>query len=316
MLKKIAIVLITLLLFGIARTPFEIGFFKELKTAKLISPELDPESRQNIGLVSYAAVLGGLRAPVASMLNLEAFTHFENLNWESVEETYKTITSLQPYNTYYWETAGWHLAYNAYADYNDRVGIKDSYRRLRQRRYLEKGSQFFAAGSRLNPHNAKLHRENAFLWSNHMRQPNFARSAKLYEKTLQIPGAQGQYEREYIYTLARVPGREGEAFDRLKALNKKSNQLVYPTTRCLYFVLQEKLNLPSFEKKHLLDIFKSRQQALGELSNYYLRTSLVKLPKDGVRSAIQKLELELGTPAEKSILRAKRPIPMPYQKRR
>jgi len=303
MLRKLVITFVALLLFGIVRTPFEIAFFQELKTAKLIAPELDPDSQQNIGLVSYAAVLGGLRAPVASMLNLEAFSHFEKLDWESLEETYKTITSLQPYNAYYWETAGWHLAYNAYADYRDRVDISEPRRRLRQRHFLNKGAEFYEEGIQFIPENADLHRELAYLWSNHLREPDYAKSAQLYEKALIHHPHNDRLNQQYTYALVRVPGREGEAFQRYQPVGQNSTQLLFPTDRCLYFVLQEKLGLPTFAKKSLLEIFKTPRQAYTELARFYQRAPSYGFPRNGILTAIKKLETELLIPQEKSVLR-------------
>ena len=111
-------------------------------------------------------MLGGMRSLIASIWNLRAYYHFENLDWLELEKNYELITTLQPHTTSYWTTGAWHLHTNASTYYTENEELSPIRQRSMRRLYINKGSDFLEEGVRQNPDDWKLHLALAELWSN------------------------------------------------------------------------------------------------------------------------------------------------------
>ncbi len=217
--KKLTVILLVLFLTGLARLPFEQKLAVELRERGLIQAPIDLDTRDKLGQTTYAVALGGLRSLVAAIKNLSAHTHFGNQEWFKLEEEYQTITTLQPRVRYYWETGAWHLAYNAYADYADKPGVPEARRRLAQKDFLARGRRMLEEGVENNPRDWRLHQALARLLNDPFKPQDLPAAAAVFEKALQIEGVPQQLQREYLYTLSRIPERNEDAW----ALNRRAH---------------------------------------------------------------------------------------------
>jgi hypothetical protein len=105
--------LVVLLVLGVVKLPLEQRVTRDLRAARLIDEPVSVSAVESMGQSGLAAILGGVRGLVASMLQLRAYTEFKRVNWAQVDSLYRIVTRLQPRNATYWDEAAWHMAYNA-----------------------------------------------------------------------------------------------------------------------------------------------------------------------------------------------------------
>mgnify|MGYP000932247393 CR=1 FL=1 len=105
--------LAVLLILGAAKLPLEQRVTHDLRAARLLDDPVSVGTMESMGQSGLAAILGGVRGLVASMLQLRAYTEFKRVNWGQVDSLYRIVTRLQPRNATYWDEAAWHMAYNA-----------------------------------------------------------------------------------------------------------------------------------------------------------------------------------------------------------
>ena len=182
-------IVIILTLFGVGevmRFPQE-SLTKELKKEGFIPERLSHDKQLKIGQTGSAVVLGGLRSLVASFMNLQAFGEFEEQDWSELERLYEIIVTLQPRNAYYWETAGWHLAYNAYYDFESKPGMAAARRKLKQKEYHKKGENMLLRGTEELPNSVPLWIQLAKMHSSPHKPYDFPKAAKYYKKAIEIP---------------------------------------------------------------------------------------------------------------------------------
>ena len=84
---QLVVILCVLLGFGVAKLRFEDKLSQDMVEQKLIQPPLKEGTSLRLGQTGAAVALGGLRSLVASIWNLRAFVHFEDLNWLKLEES-------------------------------------------------------------------------------------------------------------------------------------------------------------------------------------------------------------------------------------
>lgn len=309
--RKPLIVGIALLGFGAARMPFESGLSKELQEANLLPRKLEIGTRDHIGQTSSAVALGGLRTLVATFLNLKAFTYFTQDNWSKVAETFEVIVDLAPHTGYYWDSGAWYQYSNAAAYYKspERCPLPALRRREGWRQSILRGRAFLERGIRNNPDDASLLSGLGGVLSNlHTfpafpnRNQAFAEAADAYKKAINTSRTRPLTQRQYLFALARVPGREKEALAVAKQLYNESPQNRVTTLVMLLFVLEAHEN-PSMDRiPRVLELFGSEQKAYETLSDYWMRTNEA-LPVYGVAETLQSLEKSLKIPPEQSVFR-------------
>jgi len=268
-LRNLVVVTVVILGTGYLRMPVEQRFTEDLREKKAIPPPIRKEVWGQMGQTSLAGVLGGLRTLIASSMNLASQTQFEEKDWYELKKRYGIITALDPYNEFYWDHGGWHLAYNAasWARSNDQLSPRK--RRLLEREFLEQGDAFYRQGIALNPDNPRLWMNIGRLWSNPHKRPDLPRAAKAFEEAAKHDNL--FYQRTYLYVLARIPGREIEAYDYAQKLliENPSRHLSRTTFRCLLFCLATNPNLPKQALEiRLGELFVSKQQAYQDLYNF------------------------------------------------
>lgn len=310
--RKLLVVLLALAASGLALRPFEAAFMADLRERRIAPPPIDLETREALGQTTYAIALGGLRPLIATLRNIKAYTYFEYQEWAKLEDTFQTITTLQPHTRYYWDTASWHLAYNAYADYADKPNIPEARRRFLQKEYLERGIRFLEDGIDSNPDDWRLRQALVRVLTDPFKPNDLPRAVEVMEEAMARGEVPELFHREYLYALCRIPGREEKAWKVAQELWERPVNRRVPSFRLAYFALQHKF-VPPDERRPLEEIFApvgegapddpaaARRIALKYLSFYWLRKR-ENYPMYGVEEAITGLLREFGIPRELSPL--------------
>lgn len=214
---KILLAVAVLVAGGAARLPLERRFSAELRTKNLAEEPLQLTLREQVGQSVFIAVLGGFRSLVASMIEVENLTAWQQGNWAKVEAAYKLCSQLQPREFHYWDFQAEASFVEAYEDmyYRDRVRT-DIDPWLRQTfvdravavrkeslRYLPKEARMFDKLGKIAEdfrRNRKASNEEAAYW---------------YLKAFEARPRSRQYWRFHVYCIARIVGRELEAWPML-----------------------------------------------------------------------------------------------------
>lgn len=309
------VLVVAVLIFGAARMPFEAGLNRELRAAGLFPPALEIGTREKIGQTSSAIALGGLRTLVATFLNLRAFAFFTEQRWNDVEKTFGMIVDLAPRTRYYWETGSWHLAYNAASYYLYDSKLPPLRRREAWRSSILKGRAILERGVRNNPDDWSILANLGFLLSDAnkhqaFRDSNeaFAAAAEAYRRSHETGNALGYVQRAWLYSLARVEGREEEALSLARRLYAEGPKNRTPTLKVLLFVLEAHENPEMDLTRRIIELFGSAEKAHDALSTHWFRTR-EKFPVYGVSAALESLEKMLSISPEKSIF--SRPVAPP-----
>jgi hypothetical protein len=305
-IRRLTAAATVLVVAGIVRMPIERSLTNDLRANGLLSKPLNIETRKKVGQGFWAVSLGGLRTLVATVLNLRAFTFFENQRWIQLADTYETIVQLAPNTDYYWDTGSWHMAYNAAAYYQTSSDLPELRRRAEWKQWIEKGTVFLEEGTKQNPDSWYLWSRLGWIYSDPNKLIDYEKSANAYLKSVKAGNALPYVRNGVAYSLARVPGREGEALDMIRELRKERRGRV-PTMNCLYFTLEHRAN-PSKDTYQLaLDIFDDEQDAYDQLAAYYLEIRK-NFPEDGVAEILKKLESRLSVPADRSIFKQRKEL--------
>jgi len=246
-LKPRLIALAILIAFGIVRMPVESRLEDTQKSLHYHGAKLNLDVRQQLGQLSFVAALSGFRALVADVLWLEVHSAWERTEWGRLKVLCDTITALQPRNMMFWDMAAWHMAYNAsVAAREDKSQPQEALRLRAEREYWKLGEDFLVRGIQNNPDHAFLYEALARVYREKFK--DHLRSSEYFDKAGTFPDAMAYTHRFAAYELAEVPGREREAYDRLKALYLKGEDEHLPTLVRLVGELEEKLNVPAADR--------------------------------------------------------------------
>jgi hypothetical protein len=243
-MKRISIAIVLLLIFGAARLPLEIKLQREQRAAGFNSvPTLS--LRQQITQNGFIAALSGFRSLVAAVLWIEAQTAWENVEWGRMAGIFQTVTSLQPKSIVYWDMSAWHMAWNAAvaALEDKKKQPSEILRQHEERHYWELGRKFYEDGIRNNPDSAALWAGLGRLESQKFEDHEAA--AKAFTTAATKPNALPYLRRLGAYELAHVPGREKEAYAKLKSLYDEGEKERLPSLVANIKRLEEKLGIPT-----------------------------------------------------------------------
>ena len=242
-LRHYAVGAALVLAFGLVRLPFERGLARERAAGAVNSATLDLAVREKVTQNEFIAALGGFRSLVADVLWIEAMTDWEQVEYGKMNVKFSTVTTLVPHNVMFWDMAGWHMAYNAsVAAMDDRTEPKIAVRKKRQREYFLLGKDYIERGIANNPQSAILNHQLGEIYQRKF-EDHLAASAA-YERAAACPDALSYEKRMAAYELAKVPGYEREAWQRLRALYDMGPQERLPTLEKDLRELEEKLGLP------------------------------------------------------------------------
>jgi len=240
-------VISALLLFGLARLPFEKSLDAAHRQAGLRAAALNVELREQIGQLAYAAALSGFRSLVAAFLWIEAHTAWEQTAWGRMAGLFQSVTALQPRSLVYWDLASWHMAWNASIAARDNPKEPSEFlRRRAEREYQELGRDFLQRGIDNNP-DSYLLRERMGI----MLRDKFAdhcKAAESFAEAAAHPDAPPYIKRLAAYELAQCEGREREAYERLRAIYLLGENERLPRVITLLNELEAKLDIPQADR--------------------------------------------------------------------
>jgi tetratricopeptide (TPR) repeat protein len=177
---------------------------------------MNRELRDNLSQGLSIAILGGLRGVVADFVWLEVTTAWEKQEWFRMASQINLCTALQPRFTLFWDTGGWHLAYNASVGAMEDKDQPNELRRIKNSRYwIDKGIDIYKRGIENNPEEWQLWADLARLYQQRLQDYNMA--AYYYQKASEFPDAPAYLERfpAIMYGLA---GEDAAAYEAWKAL--------------------------------------------------------------------------------------------------
>ena len=245
--RRVAVALFALLLFGAARLPLELKLEREQRAARFHGVTLDLSLRERLGQMGFLAALSGFRSLVADGLWIHAHTVWERTDWGAMKVDFDAVTTLQPRCAMFWEMSAWHMYANAsIAAAEDSKQPREALRLKAQREYWKLGEDYLLRGIANNPENATLHINLGTLYKD--RFQDHCKAAEVYARGAAVPDAPVYAHRFAAYELARCPGHEREAYEKLLALYRKGEDEHLPTLLKLLGELQEKLNVPAAQK--------------------------------------------------------------------
>jgi len=241
----LAIVLIAVA--GAILLPWQVNLQRKAQEAHFRTIPLNLSLREQIGQSGFLAALSGFRAPLAAFLWIDAHSAWEKTEWGRMAGLFNTVTTLQPRTLLYWDIAAWHMAWNAsVAALHDSKQQSEVLRERARRQYIDLGRDFLERGIRNNPDNYLLHERLGILLRDKVEDHNTAADA--FANAADCADAPPYISRFAAYEMARVPGREREAYDRLMALYNLGKKQQVPSLLAKIRELENKLNIPADQR--------------------------------------------------------------------
>ena len=242
-MKRIAAVLAALLVFGAAKLPLERSIHDAHRAAYFHGATLNLTLREQIGQGAFLAALSGFRGVIADFLSLEANEAWQNTQWSRVIFLYNQITTLQPRSTLNWEMGAWYLAFDAaQAALDDPKQPRQALREKARREFIQQGRELLERGIRNNPDRYVLYNRLGFVLMN--KTEDHLGAAQAYARAAEFPDCMGYEKRFAAYELARVPGKEAEAYALLLKLYRAEGPAGARMLLLRIKALEEKLDIP------------------------------------------------------------------------
>jgi tetratricopeptide (TPR) repeat protein len=242
-MKRALVVLTVLLGLGLLKLPIEHNLAALNRQEHFQGVAFNLDLREKIGQLGFIAALSGFRAIVADALFIQAYSAWEDTEWGRMLLLFRQVTTLQPRVMLFWDTAAWHMAWNAsVAAMNDQKQPRLALRVKAQREYFALGKDFLERGIKNNPDRPDLYEALARLYKE--KYKNHERAAENYAKAAALPGAPTFDRRFSAYELSYCEGREQEAYDQLRHLYDEGPRERLPTLISRLKFLEEKLGIP------------------------------------------------------------------------
>lgn len=245
-MRRLPLVLLGLLLFGLARLPFERQLTAELRAAHFFESNLTRNVREQGTQMEFAAALSGFRSVVGDIMWLRCYSTWAQTDWGKLKVRLDAATTLQPRNLLFWDNASWHMAWNAsVAMMQNQKQPRETLRLKAAREYIRLGEEFLLRGIQFNPDRARLYELLGNLYREKMNDP--CRAADAYLEAARRPDHTAYVYRMGLYEMAKCPGRETEAYRLiLAAYQNPKNRL--PSLLVTLDRLQKALNVPAAEQ--------------------------------------------------------------------
>src|SRR5438105_2511339 len=241
------VALAVLIAVGLLKLPVERNLAALHRQEHFRGVEFNLDLREKIGQLGFVAALSGFRAIVADALFIQAYAAWENTEWGRMLLLFRQVTTLQPRVMLFWDTAAWHMAWNAsVAAMNDKKQPRLALRVKAQREYFALGKDFLERGIKNNPDRPDLYEALARLYKE--KYKDHERASEFYAKAAARPGAAPFDKRFSAYELSYCEGREREAYERLRHLYDEGPQERLPTLIKRLKFLEEKLGIPQDQR--------------------------------------------------------------------
>ena len=236
-----------LLVVGAVKMPVERNLAALHRQEHFGGVEFNLDLREKIGQLGFIAALSGFRAIVADALFIQAYSAWENTEWGRMLLLFRQATTLQPRVLLFWDTAAWHMAWNAsVAAMNDQKQPRLALRVKAQREYFALGKDFLERGIKNNPDRPELYEALARLYKEKYKDHESA--SEYYAKAAALPGAAPFDRRFSAYELSYCEGREREAYQRLRSLYDEGGKERLPTLLKRLKFLEDKLEIPQDQR--------------------------------------------------------------------
>ncbi len=241
------ITLAVLLVMGLLKLPLEHNLAALHRQEHFRGVEFNLDLREKLGQLGFIAALSGFRAIVADALFIQAHAAWEDTEWGRMLLLFRHITTLQPRVLLFWDTAAWHMAWNAsVAAINNPNQPRLALRVKAQREYFALGKDFLERGIKNNPDRPELYEALARLYKEKYKEHE--RAAEYYAKAATLPEAAPWDRRFSAYELSYCEGREREAYDRLRSLYNEGEKERLPTLIKRLKFLEDKIGIPQEER--------------------------------------------------------------------
>jgi tetratricopeptide (TPR) repeat protein len=236
-----------LIVVGLVKLPIERNLATLHRQEHFRGVEFNLDLREKLGQLGFIAALSGFRAIVADALFIQAHAAWENTQWGRMLWLFRQVTTLQPRVLLFWDTAAWHMAWNAsIAAMNDPNQPRQALRIKAQREYFSIGKEFLERGIKNNPDRPELYEALARLYKEKYKDHEHA--AEYYAKAAALPEAAPWDRRFSAYELSYCEGREREAYDRLRSLYDEGEKERLPTLIKRLKFLEDKLDIPQEQR--------------------------------------------------------------------
>jgi len=236
-----------LLVVGTLKLPVERNLALLHRQEHFSGVEFNLDLREKIGQLGFIAALSGFRAIVADALFIQAYSAWENTEWGRMLLLFRQVTTLQPRVLLFWDTAAWHMAWNAsVAAMNDKTQPRLALRVKAQREYFALGKDFLERGIKNNPDRPELYEALARLYTE--KYNDHERASEYYAKAADLPGAAPFDRRFSAYELSYCEGREREAYQRLRSLYDEGEKERLPNLIKRLKFLEDKLGIPQEQR--------------------------------------------------------------------
>ena len=224
------VTLLLLLLWGGAKIRWEKEMAREQRKAAYgFSGPTAVAIREKVGQGLALAALGGFRGLAANALMLQAHGAWEEQQWVRVRSALELATMLQPRVAVFWDTASWHLAWNAAVAAERYSGqSSETKRKMEARRWVEAGRDLLERGTNAVPEKALLfQRLGDLYWQ---RLGDYQEAARCYREALTKGDAPPYLERFVGYALEKAGDKRG-ALDYFKSLRAEMGNPPNPERR-------------------------------------------------------------------------------------
>jgi hypothetical protein len=246
-MTRLLIAVAVLIVTGLLKLPVESDLAVLHREEHFRGVEFNLDLREKLGQLGFIAALSGFRAIVADGLFIQAHAAWENTEWGRMLLLFRQITTLQPRALLFWDTAAWHMAWNAsVAAMNDPNQPRQTLRVKAQREYFALGKDFLERGIKNNPDRPELYEALARLYKE--KYKDHERAAEYYAKAAMLPEAAAWDRRFSAYELSYWEGREREAYERLHDLYVEGEKERLPTLVKRLKFLEEKLGIPQEQR--------------------------------------------------------------------
>jgi len=241
------IALAVLIVAGVLKLPVERDLTTLHRQEHFRGVEFNLDLREKIGQLGFIAALSGFRAIVADALFIQAYSAWEDTEWGRMLLLFRHVTTLQPHALLFWDTAAWHMAWNAsVAAMDDKTQPRLALRVKAQREYFAMGKDFLERGIKNNPDRPELYEALARLYKEKYKDHESA--SEYYAKAAALPGAAPWDRRFSAYELSYCEGREREEYERLRHLYDEGPREGLPTLIKRLKFLEDKLVIPQDQR--------------------------------------------------------------------